>query len=91
MDLSKTSNLCLLFSLISRTLSTRIICAIWYFFTLIIVSSYTANLAAFLTVEKETWPFTDAKGLADQKEVRYGCVFSGSTRTFFEVLCVCVW
>jgi hypothetical protein len=29
---------------------------IWWFFTLIIISSYTANLAAFLTVERMSTP-----------------------------------
>lgn len=29
--------------------STRIVSGIWWFFTLIMISSYTANLAAFLT------------------------------------------
>ena len=35
-----------------RAASTRIVGGIWWFFTLIIISSYTANLAAFLTVER---------------------------------------
>ncbi|NXC56192.1 GRIK3 protein, partial [Aleadryas rufinucha] len=39
-----------------KTLSTRIIGGIWWFFTLIIISSYTANLAAFLTVERMESP-----------------------------------
>ncbi|CAF5136086.1 unnamed protein product, partial [Rotaria sp. Silwood1] len=33
-------------------ISTRLVSGIWWFFTLILISSYTANLAAFLTVEK---------------------------------------
>ncbi|ESN95806.1 hypothetical protein HELRODRAFT_86325, partial [Helobdella robusta] len=33
-----------------RSLSGRIVGSAWWFFTLIIISSYTANLAAFLTV-----------------------------------------
>ncbi|KAG7265501.1 hypothetical protein CRUP_003590 [Coryphaenoides rupestris] len=36
----------------SRSLSGRIVGGVWWFFTLIIISSYTANLAAFLTVER---------------------------------------
>ena len=36
--------------------STRIVGGIWWFFTLIIISSYTANLAAFLTVERMITP-----------------------------------
>ncbi|KAI2801581.1 hypothetical protein BLOT_009395 [Blomia tropicalis] len=66
-----------------KALSTRVICAIWYFFTLIIVSSYTANLAAFLTVEKVPFPFENAEGLAAQTKIRYGCLANGSTHKFF--------
>ena len=36
--------------------STRIVGGIWWFFSLIIISSYTANLAAFLTVERMITP-----------------------------------
>ena len=41
--------------------STRIVGAIWWFFTLIIISSYTANLAAFLTVDKMITPIENAE------------------------------
>jgi ionotropic glutamate receptor len=39
-----------------KAASTRIVGGIWWFFTLIIISSYTANLAAFLTVERMAMP-----------------------------------
>ncbi|NWT28403.1 GRIK3 protein, partial [Cardinalis cardinalis] len=42
--------------LMPKALSARIIGGIWWFFTLIIISSYTANLAAFLTVERMESP-----------------------------------
>ena len=32
-----------------RAISTRMVAGMWWFFTLIMISSYTANLAAFLT------------------------------------------
>ncbi|XP_067141027.1 glutamate receptor ionotropic, kainate 2-like [Centruroides vittatus] len=67
-----------------KAMSTRTIAGIWYFFTLIMISSYTANLAAFLTVENSVDPFTKAEDLVDQTEIKYGCVRSGSTKTFFE-------
>jgi len=35
-----------------RSISGRIVGGAWWFFSLIIISSYTANLAAFLTVER---------------------------------------
>jgi hypothetical protein len=33
-------------------MSTRMVAGMWYLFTLIMVSSYTANLAASLTAER---------------------------------------
>ncbi|XP_017001091.1 glutamate receptor ionotropic, kainate 2 [Drosophila takahashii] len=67
-----------------KALSTRTISAIWWFFTLIMVSSYTANLAAFLTIENPTSPINSVKDLAENKEdVQYGAKRTGSTRNFF--------
>lgn len=68
-----------------RSLSTRLVAAIWYFFTLIMISSYTANLAAFLTVEKVVYPIEKAEDLYHHPlNIKYGCVESGSTHTFFQ-------
>lgn len=58
---------------------------IWWFFTLIIISSYTANLAAFLTVERMITPIESAQDLAEQTEIAYGTLEGGSTMTFFRV------
>jgi len=66
--------------------STRIVGGIWWFFTLIIISSYTANLAAFLTVERMITPIENAEDLASQTEISYGTLDSGSTMTFFRVI-----
>jgi ABC-type amino acid transport substrate-binding protein len=66
-----------------RSMSTRTIAGIWYFFTLIMISSYTANLAAFLTVEKVVYPIENVRDLSNQQEIKYGCVESGSTCLFF--------
>nr|XP_021002109.2 glutamate receptor ionotropic, kainate 2 isoform X2 [Parasteatoda tepidariorum] len=67
-----------------RSSSTRTISGIWYFFTLIMISSYTANLAAFLTVERVVYPIESYKDLIKQTKIKYGCLESGSTRTFFQ-------
>lgn len=68
-----------------RSLSTRLVAAIWYFFTLIMISSYTANLAAFLTVEKVVYPIEKAEELyRHPQHIKYGCVESGSTGAFFQ-------
>ncbi|XP_054261474.1 glutamate receptor ionotropic, kainate 1-like isoform X5 [Macrosteles quadrilineatus] len=66
-----------------KATSTRIVGGIWWFFTLIIISSYTANLAAFLTVERMITPIENAEDLAGQTEIAYGTLDSGSTMTFF--------
>lgn len=66
-----------------KATSTRIVSSIWWFFTLIIISSYTANLAAFLTVERMITPIENAEDLAGQTEIPYGTLESGSTMTFF--------
>lgn len=71
--------------LFARAMSTRTIAGIWYFFTLIMISSYTANLAAFLTVEKTVYPIENAQDLAAQNMISYGCLGSGSTKSFFQV------
>ena len=59
--------------------------AVWWFFTLILISSYTANLAAFLTVERMVTPINSAEDLARQTQVEYGTLSSGTTRDFFKV------
>ncbi|XP_066250677.1 glutamate receptor ionotropic, kainate 2 [Euwallacea similis] len=66
-----------------KATSTRIVGGIWWFFTLIIISSYTANLAAFLTVERMITPIESAQDLAEQTDISYGTLEGGSTMTFF--------
>lgn len=63
-------------------------------FTLIIISSYTANLAAFLTVQRMEVPIESVDDLADQTAIEYGTMHGGSTMTFFQVRgCTnhCMW
>ena len=73
-----------------RSLSGRIVGGVWWFFTLIIISSYTANLAAFLTVERMVSPIESAEDLAKQTDIAYGTLDSGSTKEFFRVS-RCFW
>ncbi|XP_017753499.1 PREDICTED: glutamate receptor ionotropic, kainate 2-like isoform X1 [Eufriesea mexicana] len=63
--------------------SIRMVAGMWWFFTLIMVSSYTANLAAFLTVDKMDNPIKGVEDLAKQTKVKYGAVDGGSTSAFF--------
>lgn len=66
-------------------MSGRLVTSVWWFFTLILISSYTANLAAFLTVERMGTLIESADDLAKQTAIKYGTVDSGSTKEFFRV------
>lgn len=72
-------------NLYCRSISGRIVGCVWWFFTLILISSYTANLAAFLTVERMVTPINSPEDLASQTEVEYGTLTNGSTWEFFSV------
>ncbi|XP_075047135.1 glutamate receptor ionotropic, kainate 4 isoform X3 [Mixophyes fleayi] len=67
-----------------RALSTRCVSGVWWAFTLIIISSYTANLAAFLTVQRMDVPIESVDDLADQTTIEYGTIHGGSSMTFFQ-------
>nr|CAH7717520.1 unnamed protein product [Callosobruchus chinensis] len=56
----------------------------WWFFCLIIVASYTANLAAFLATENPVELITDLQSLYENKhEIEYGAKEGGATLRFF--------
>lgn len=66
--------------------STRMIAIAWWFFSLIIANSYTANLAAFLTVETSVKPIKSAEDLANLNgDIKYGAKKGGATFGFFKV------
>ncbi|XP_023932260.1 glutamate receptor 2 [Lingula anatina] len=67
-----------------KSLSGRLVGTVWWFFSLIIISSYTANLAAFLTIERTNPRIRSAEDLAQQTEIEYGCMEGGSTAKFFK-------
>jgi glutamate receptor, ionotropic, invertebrate len=69
---------------ISRGSPTRIITGTWWFFALIMLASYTANLAAFLTQDKMGSSIDSAEDLVKQTTIKYGAVDGGSTKKFFE-------
>ena len=62
----------------------RFAAGMWFFFALIMIASYTANLAAFLTVETLERPIESVEDLANQNEIWYGAVNGGSTSKFFQ-------
>ncbi|CAH2093715.1 unnamed protein product [Euphydryas editha] len=64
--------------------STRWVCGMWWFFALIMCSSYTANLAAFLTNAAMDDSIKSAEDLALQTKIKYGTLNGGSTYSFFK-------
>ncbi|XP_026847558.1 glutamate receptor 1 isoform X2 [Drosophila persimilis] len=67
------------------SIAGRIAAAVWWFFTIILISSYTANLAAFLTVERMVSPIKSPEDLAMQTDVQYGTLLHGATWDFFQM------
>ncbi|KRZ10921.1 Glutamate receptor 4 [Trichinella zimbabwensis] len=55
-----------------RNFSGRIVAATWWLFGFIIIASYTANLAAFLTVSRIESSITSIDQLAKQYKIKYG-------------------
>jgi hypothetical protein len=66
------------------TLPGRIMSSGWWFFSLILISTYTANLAAFLTVKKINPPISKVGELAEQTSMQYGTVRNSGVETFFK-------
>uniref|UniRef100_A0A7E4ZQF5 Glutamate receptor n=1 Tax=Panagrellus redivivus TaxID=6233 RepID=A0A7E4ZQF5_PANRE len=69
---------------IPRAAATRTVAVFWWMFTLICISSYTAKLAAFLTVERMNTPIESAADLAAQQKIKFGTLKNGSTMDFFK-------
>lgn len=61
----------------------RILSSMWWFFTLMMVNAYVANLAASLTNNKLTSEFDSLSSLIDQSKVKYGTLSGGSTSVYF--------
>ncbi|XP_021379128.1 glutamate receptor-like isoform X2 [Mizuhopecten yessoensis] len=74
-----------------KAISGRVVGSVWWFFTLIIISSYTANLAAFLTVERMNTPIESAEDLAKQTNIQYGVLNAGTTKDFFKYSKVAIY
>ncbi|XP_050521197.1 glutamate receptor ionotropic, kainate 2-like isoform X3 [Daktulosphaira vitifoliae] len=66
-----------------KATSARILGGMWWFFTIIIIPSYTANLTALRTVERLQKPIQNVAELSSQEKIAYGTLHSGSTMSFF--------
>ena len=63
---------------------TPVISGTWWVFYLVIISAYTANLAAVLTVSRPYIPIKNLDDLANQTTISYGTIRGGSTMQFFQ-------
>ncbi|XP_035674417.1 glutamate receptor ionotropic, delta-1-like [Branchiostoma floridae] len=68
---------------IQNFISGRILSTFWWFFVLIIIATYTANLAAFLTVSRMDIPVRSVQDLAGQVNIKYGTVRDSNLQSFF--------
>ncbi|KAL3196889.1 hypothetical protein MRX96_014977 [Rhipicephalus microplus] len=67
-----------------RNLSGRLVAATWWLFGFIIIASYTANLAAFLTVSRLETPIESLDDLSKQYRIKYAPQNGTATMTYFE-------
>lgn len=68
-----------------RAVSTRLVAGMWWFFALIMTSSYTANLTASITSGRLDTPIKNVDDLSKDSNIAYGCYKEGSTAAFFQV------
>uniref|UniRef100_G1NVJ4 Glutamate receptor n=1 Tax=Myotis lucifugus TaxID=59463 RepID=G1NVJ4_MYOLU len=66
-----------------NSVAMRIVMGSWWLFTLIVCSSYTANLAAFLTVSRMDSPIRTFQDLSKQVELPYGTVRGSAVYEYF--------
>ncbi|XP_045465403.1 ionotropic receptor 25a-like [Harmonia axyridis] len=67
-----------------KNLSGRLVAATWWLFGFIIIASYTANLAAFLTVSRLETPIESLDDLSKQYKIQYAPLNGSSSSTYFE-------
>lgn len=67
-----------------QNLSGRVVAGSWWLFCFIVISSYTANLAAFLTVSRLEIPIESLDDLAKQYRIKYSPVDGTAEQTYFE-------
>nr|AQN78505.1 ionotropic receptor 25a.1 [Meteorus pulchricornis] len=67
-----------------KNLSGRLVAATWWLFGFIIIASYTANLAAFLTVSRLDTPVESLEDLSKQYKIQYAPNFPSEAYTYFE-------
>jgi len=69
---------------VPQSLSGKIIAAGWWLFVYIVISSYTANLAAFLTVSRLDSPIDTLDRLVEQFRIKYAAEYNTEAMVYFE-------
>lgn len=67
-----------------RALSGRLIAATWWLFGFIVIATYTANLAAFLTVSRLDEPIKSLDDLSSQHTVKYAPHNGSAAMVYFQ-------
>lgn len=67
-----------------QNLSGRLVAGAWWLFCFIIIASYTANLAAFLTVSRLDIPIESLDDLSKQYRIKYAPVDGTAEHTYFD-------
>ncbi|XP_063622172.1 glutamate receptor ionotropic, kainate 2-like [Cydia splendana] len=70
--------------ILPKAFGSRWVCAMWWFFAMIVCQTYIAQLAASLTSAMENAPIEGIEDLAKQTKVLYGAFEAGSTIEFFK-------
>ncbi|XP_077359556.1 glutamate receptor ionotropic, delta-1-like isoform X3 [Festucalex cinctus] len=68
---------------VAGSVALRIVMGSWWLFTLIVCSSYTANLAAYLTVSRMDHAIRSFQDLSRQMDVDYGTVRDSAVYDYF--------
>lgn len=66
-----------------KALSSRVLVAAYWLFVVLMLATFTANLAAFLTVERMQTPVQSLEQLARQSRINYTVVEGSDTHKFF--------
>ncbi|XP_029051723.2 ionotropic receptor 25a [Osmia bicornis bicornis] len=74
-----------------KNLSGRLVAATWWLFGFIIIASYTANLAAFLTVSRLEIPIETLEDLSKQYKIQYAPVLYSSAYVYFKRMAAIEW
>ncbi|CAL1539208.1 unnamed protein product [Lymnaea stagnalis] len=67
-----------------KALSGRLIAATWWLFGFIIIATYTANLAAFLTVSRLETPIASLDDLSKQFKIQYAPLNDSTAMIYFK-------